>query len=148
MYETLGARTITHGIRTGVHFAVWAPNARRVSVVGDFNGWDGRVHPMRAIRPAGVWEIFIPDLGEGDRYKFEVLGADGRRVLKADPCGRYFETPPRTASIVWNSGRYDWERRRVDARRGRRRRQWLRKPMSIYEVHLGSWQRARRRPRC
>ncbi|MDO8677705.1 MAG: 1,4-alpha-glucan branching protein GlgB [Acidobacteriota bacterium] len=141
LYETLGARTITHGIRTGVHFAVWAPNALRVSVVGDFNSWDGRVHPMRAIRPAGYWEIFLPDLGQGDRYKFEVLGADGRLVLKADPCGRYFETPPRTASIVWNSGNYEWQDRAwMKARETRG--QWLRKPMSIYEVHLGSWQRS------
>ena len=140
LYETLGARTITHGIRTGVHFAVWAPNARRVSVVGDFNNWDGRVHPMRAIRPAGYWEIFLPDQGEGDRYKFEVLGADGRLVLKADPCGRYFETPPQTASIVWKGGSYDWQDEAWLTARAAAG-QWLRKPMSIYEVHLGSWQR-------
>ncbi|MEO8680220.1 MAG: 1,4-alpha-glucan branching enzyme, partial [Vicinamibacterales bacterium] len=108
-FDKLGARPITHGIRAGVHFAVWAPNARRVSVVGDFNAWDGRVHPMRAIRPGGYWEIFLPDLGQGDPYKFEVVGADGQRVLKADPWGRYFETPPRTASIVWNSDAYAWQ---------------------------------------
>ena len=141
IYETLGARTITHGIRTGVHFAVWAPNARRVSVVGDWNAWDGRVHPMRAIRPAGYWEIFLPDLGQGDRYKFEVVAADGARVLKADPCGRHFETPPRTASIVWNSGGYQWrDTAWMDARGSKQ--QWLRRPMSTYEVHLGSWQRS------
>ena len=141
LYETLGARTITHGIRSGVHFAVWAPNALRVSVVGDFNNWDGRVHPMRAIRPAGYWEIFLPDLGQGDRYKFEVLGADGQRVLKADPCGRYFETPPRTASVVWDSGDYQWQDDAWMAARAAAG-QWLHKPMSIYEVHLGSWQRS------
>ena len=141
LYETLGARTITHGIRSGVHFAVWAPNALRVSVVGDFNNWDGRVHPMRAIRPAGYWEVFLPDLGHGDRYKFEVLGADGQLVLKADPCGRYFETPPRTASVVWNSGHYEWQDSAwMTARTATD--QWLRKPMSVYEVHLGSWQRS------
>ena len=140
LYDTLGARTITHGIRAGVHFAVWAPNARRVSVVGDFNSWDGRVHPMRAIRPAGYWEIFLPDQGEGDRYKFEVLGADGQRVLKADPCGRYFEIPPRTASVVWNSGNYDWQDGGWMTARAQAG-QWLRKPMTTYEVHLGSWQR-------
>ena len=140
-FNKLGARRITHGIRDGVHFAVWAPNARRVSVVGNFNAWDGRVHPMRALRPGGYWEIFIPDLPTGERYKFEVAGADGSIVLKSDPCGRYFEIPPDTASIVWDSPGYEWndaewmaDRRRLD--------QWKRRPMSIYEVHLGSWQRS------
>ena len=141
VYERLGARAITHGIREGVHFAVWAPNARRVSVVGDFNAWDGRVHPMRAIRPAGYWEIFLPDLGHGDRYKFEVIGASGQAVLKSDPCGRRFELPPRTASIVWHDAPYDWtDHQWMAARAGQG--QSLRRPMSIYEVHLGSWQRA------
>src|SRR5918993_3605105 len=132
-FDKLGARKITHGIRDGVHFAVWAPNAKRVSVVGNFNAWDGRVHPMRALRPGGYWEVFIPDLGGGDPYKFEIAGADGSLVLKSDPCGRYFEIPPDTASIVWDSAGYEWadaewvaERRRVD--------QWKRRPMSIYEV--------------
>ena len=97
--DTLGARVTSRFIRPGVHFAVWAPNALRVSVVGDFNGWDGRVHPMRAITPAGYWEIFLPDLAAGACYKFEVVGAHGEVVLKADPCGRYFETPPRTAFV-------------------------------------------------
>ena len=91
-----------------MHFAVWAPNARRVSVVGDFNGWDGRVHPMRALVPSGLWEIFLPDLGIGDRYKFEVVTPQNQIVLKADPCGRYFETPPHTASIVWDADEYAW----------------------------------------
>ncbi len=136
-FEKLGARPITHGIRRGVHFAVWAPNARRVSVVGDFNGWDGRVHPMR-VRSSGYWETFLPDLAAGDRYKFEVLGADGSVMLKADPCGRYFETPPRTASIVWSSDQYAWaDEAWMSARAGQDR--WLERPMSIYEVHLGSW---------
>ncbi len=88
---------------------MWAPNAKRVSVVGNFNAWDGRVHPMRALRPGGYWEIFIPDLGIGDPYKFEIIGAGGLPVLKADPCGRYFERPPDTASIVWDSGGYQWQ---------------------------------------
>jgi 1,4-alpha-glucan branching enzyme len=143
-FDKLGARPITHGIRDGVHFAVWAPNALRVSVVGAFNAWDGRVHPMRAVQPGGYWEIFLPDLGQGDPYKFEVVGAGGQRVLKADPCGRYFETPPRTASIVWNSDGYAWqddEWMKARADQG----QWLRRPMSVYEVHLGSWQRGRDR---
>ena len=141
VYDRLGARTITHGIRSGVHFAVWAPNAQRVSVVGDFNGWDGRVHPMRAFRPAGYWEIFLPDLGPGDRYKFEVVGAHGEAVLKTDPCGRRFELPPQTASIVWHNDPFNWtDRSWMEGRAASR--QWLRRPMSIYEVHLGSWQRA------
>jgi 1,4-alpha-glucan branching enzyme len=139
-FDKLGARLIIHGIRAGVHFAVWAPNAERVSVVGDFNGWDGRVHPMRAIRPGGYWEIFVPDLGQGDPYKFEVVGADGERVLKADPCGRYFETPPRTASIVWSSDSYAWQDGAWMTARADKAL-WLRQPMSVYEVHLGSWQR-------
>jgi 1,4-alpha-glucan branching enzyme len=140
-FNKLGARTITHGIRTGVHFAVWAPNARRVSVVGNFNAWDGRVHPMRAIVPGGYWEIFIPDLGQGDPYKFEVIGADGSRVLKSDPCGRYFEVPPQTASIVWDGTGHEWQDEAWMRARATRD-QWQRLPMSTYEVHLGSWQRS------
>ncbi len=140
-FEKLGARRITHGIREGVHFAVWAPNAKRVSVVGDFNAWDRRVHPMRAIRPGGYWELFMPDLGIGDPYKFEIIGADGLAVLKSDPCGRFFERPPDTASIVWDSSGYQWrDGDWMASRRGHE--QWRRRPMSIYEVHLGSWQRA------
>ena len=107
-FDKLGARPITHGIRDGVHFAVWAPSARRVSVVADFNGWDGRVHPMRA-RTSGYWEIFIPDLRVGERYKFEVLGADGRVVLKSDPYGFAMELRPLPArwlcSLTATSGK-------------------------------------------
>jgi 1,4-alpha-glucan branching enzyme len=139
-FDKLGARLITHGIRQGVHFAVWAPSARRVSVIGDFNRWDGRVHPMRA-RTSGYWEIFIPDLGVGERYKFEVLGADGRAVLKSDPCGRYFEPPPLTASIVWSSEAYEWGDESWMTSRVEQDR-WLKRPLSIYEVHLGSWRRS------
>jgi 1,4-alpha-glucan branching enzyme len=139
-YDRLGARPITHGIRAGVHFAVWAPAAKRVSVVGDFNRWDGRVHPMRA-RTGGYWEIFIPDLGVGDHYKFEVVGAGSTPVLKADPFGRYFETPPRTASIVWTGDGYHWGDGAWLAARPACER-WLERPMSIYEVHLGSWRRS------
>ncbi|MFN2445490.1 MAG: 1,4-alpha-glucan branching protein GlgB [Vicinamibacterales bacterium] len=140
LFDRLGARPLTHGLRRGVHFAVWAPNARRVSVVGDFDGWDGRVHPMRALVPSGVWEIFIPDLAAGERYKFEVVTADGIPVLKADPFGRFFETPPRTASIVWQGSDRAWGDDVWMASRpgGNSLR---RAPMSVYEVHLGSWQR-------
>jgi len=136
-FNRLGARPIQHGSRAGVHFAVWAPNARRVSVVGDFNGWDGRVHPMRTLVPSGLWEIFIPDLGVGDHYKFEIVSPHDHLLLKADPCGRYFEEPPRTASIVWES-KYEWYD--SDWMNGRDAQgAWIHKPMSIYEVHLGSW---------
>ncbi|MGH9386460.1 MAG: 1,4-alpha-glucan branching protein GlgB [Vicinamibacterales bacterium] len=142
VFDRLGARTITHGLRPGVHFAVWAPNARRVSVVGDFNQWDGRVHPMRAIRPAGYWEIFLPELGNGDRYKFEVVGATGHTVLKADPCGRAFEPPPLTASIVWGGDEFEWTDQEWMRDRETRSKRWQRAPMAVYEVHLGSWRRA------
>jgi 1,4-alpha-glucan branching enzyme len=140
LYERLGAHPMTHGLRRGVHFAVWAPNARRVSVVGDFNGWDGRVHAMRALVPSGVWEIFLPDLEPGVRYKFEVITAQGVPVLKADPFGRFFETPPRTASVVWHGRDHDWQDGEWMAARVARGSS-LARPMSIYEVHLGSWQR-------
>ncbi|MGE3277053.1 MAG: 1,4-alpha-glucan branching protein GlgB [Vicinamibacterales bacterium] len=138
-FERLGARVTTVGGASGVHFAVWAPNARRVSVVGQWNGWDGRVHPMRRLVPAGVWEIFIPGLGPGDPYKFEIVSPQGALLLKADPYGRQFEVPPKTASVVWDAP-YEWgDAGWMTDRAGKDH--WLREPMSIYEVHLGSWQR-------
>jgi 1,4-alpha-glucan branching enzyme len=139
-WEQLGSRRITVGLVTGVHFAVWAPNAARVSVIGDFNHWDGRVHCMRGLVPSGVWEIFIPDLEDGVRYKYEVRTAAGHLLEKADPYAQLFETPPRTASIVWTGGRYEWGDggwMRDRAALG----EWRERPMSIYEVHLGSWRR-------
>ncbi len=139
-FERLGARPMMHGIRAGVHFAVWAPNARRVSVVGDFNGWDGRIHPMRSLITSGLWEIFLPELGIGDRYKFEIVTTRNQLLLKSDPCGRFFELPPLTASIVWNDGGFEWSDEDWMARRPTRQ-MWHRAPMSVYEVHLGSWRR-------
>jgi 1,4-alpha-glucan branching enzyme len=139
-WERLGAhRVVVDGV-TGVHFAVWAPNAQRVSVIADFNRWDGRVHPMRKLVPAGIWEIFIPDLPDGACYKYEVRTSAGHLVDKSDPCGRRFEVPPNTASIVWTEGRYawgdgDWMRDRSSFGG------WHERPMSVYEVHLGSWRR-------
>ncbi|MGE3510355.1 MAG: 1,4-alpha-glucan branching protein GlgB [Vicinamibacterales bacterium] len=139
-FERLGAHRIRLGQTTGVHFAVWAPNAQRVSVVGDFNAWDGRVHPMRHLLPSGVWELFIPDLPDGEKYKFEIRTPEGYLLKKSDPFGVYFETPPQTASVVrdisgyqWSDG--DWMAERV------RRGEWRDEAMSIYEVHLGSWAR-------
>src|SRR5437867_8561722 len=101
IYEKLGSqRRVLDGVR-GTSFAVWAPNARRVSVVGDFNGWDGRSHAMRHLGPSGVWELFIPGVGEGALYKYEILDAHGALGLKTDPYGLFFEPAPKNASIVW-----------------------------------------------
>ena len=123
----------------GVAFAVWAPNARRVSVVGDFNAWDGRRHPMRLRPEAGVWELFIPRLGPGESYKYEIVGADGQLLLKADPVARATECPPRTGSVVAPAPAFRW----TDAEwmEGRGARQRPDAPMSVYEVHAGSWLR-------
>ncbi len=137
LWKTLGAHADTSlGVR-GTRFAVWAPNATRVSVVGDFNNWDGRRHVMRLHPGHGVWEIFLPGIGQGTLYKFEVLDGKGRLLpLKADPIGHFFEAPPGNATIVYKS-RYQWcdqtwmtQRSSVPA---------LDQPISIYEVHLGSW---------
>jgi len=140
-HEKLGAHPMNLGAISGVHFAVWAPNADRVSVVGDFNHWDGRRHPMRLLAPQGVWEIFIPGLGNGEKYKFEIRAkAGGGVVQKTDPFARRLEVPPLSASVVWEPGPYSWS----DGEWMERRRQenaWFDRPMSIYEVHLGSWAR-------
>jgi 1,4-alpha-glucan branching enzyme len=121
-------------------FAVWAPNARRVSVVGDFNNWDGRQHPMRVRGGSGVWELFIPGLAEGEIYKYEIKGRDGHYLgLKADPYGFSSEVRPKTASVVCNIDRYKWHDQEWMAQRASR--QSLQWPIAIYEVHLGSWRR-------
>jgi 1,4-alpha-glucan branching enzyme len=140
-YEKLGAHQIVLDDVAGVVCAVWAPNARRVSVVGDFNQWDGRRHPMRRHPGAGIWELFVPGLGEGGRYKFEILGQDGALLaLKADPFAFEFEAEePRTASVVASLDGYDWNDGEWAA--GRARRNALGAPIAIYEVHLGSWRR-------
>ncbi|GGC25845.1 1,4-alpha-glucan branching enzyme GlgB 1 [Novosphingobium marinum] len=121
----------------GTAFSVWAPNARRVSVVGDFNQWDGRRHPMRLRHSAGVWELFLPRIGPGARYKFEVAGADGGIVQKADPLARQTEAPPATGSVVAAKARYAWTD--SDWMEERARRHGTGAPISIYEVHAGSW---------
>jgi 1,4-alpha-glucan branching enzyme len=121
---------------TGTSFAVWAPNARGVRVIGDFNFWDGHAHPMRSLGGSGVWEIFVPGVGEGTRYKFEICGPDGSWQRKADPMARLAQRPPDTASVVCRS-RYEWGD--GDWLAARTRRDPLRQPMSVYEVHLGSW---------
>ncbi|HET9732424.1 MAG TPA: 1,4-alpha-glucan branching protein GlgB [Acidimicrobiales bacterium] len=137
LWEVLGAHCRVHDGVSGTAFAVWAPNARSVRVVGDFNLWDGRVHPMRTMGQSGLWELFLPDVGPGCRYKFEILTQQGHLLLKADPMARATELPPGTASIVaapdhhqWRDGDWMNQRERADHRR---------QPMSVYEMHLGSW---------
>src|SRR5262249_29314620 len=125
---------------TGVHFAVWAPNAERVSVIGDFNAWDGRVHPMRHLATGGIWEIFIPDLPDGEKYKYEIRAKTGALLKKSDPFGVAFEVPPRPASIVREISSYEWQDAAWMAER-EAQGSWLDRPMAIYEVHLGSWAR-------
>jgi 1,4-alpha-glucan branching enzyme len=141
LYHRLGAHPGKVGDVSGVAFAVWAPRARRVSVVGSFNGWDGRLHPMRRMGATGIWELFVPDIGEGAVYKFEILAEDGRRSLKLDPFAFRTETRPETAGIVhgldhhvWSDGDGAWmeKRQATDP---------LRRPWSIYEVHLGGFRR-------
>jgi len=139
-YRLLGARSHEVSGIAGILFAVWAPNAERVSVVGDFNCWDGRCHPMRVLGGSGVWELFIPDLAPGAIYKFEIRSRhSGHIVLKSDPYGRQFERRPQTASIVADPAPYEWKDQLWMGRR--KNADWMHEPMSIYEVHLGSWQR-------
>jgi len=140
LYEKLGAHPITLAGTEGVVFALWAPNARRVSVVGDFNGWDGRRHPMRKRHEAGVWELFIPGVSRGAFYKYEIVGVDGTQLpLKSDPIGFSAEPPPSTASRVNGIVVHDWDDGVwMSTRAGLQDRS---EPISIYEVHLGSWRR-------
>jgi 1,4-alpha-glucan branching enzyme len=140
IYDRLGAHPTKIGSADGVHFATWAPNATRVSVVGDWNGWDGRVNPMRSLGASGVWEIFIPSAHLGARYKFELRSRHGEVMVKADPYGFAFEVPPLSASLVSRLD-YEWK---DDAWMQSRDRlgSWLDRPMAAYEVHLGSWGRA------
>src|SRR5271170_7022323 len=136
IYEKLGAQLrVIDGVH-GTSFAVWAPNAQRVSVVGDFNQWDGRIHPMRLLGASGVWEIFIPGVGQGAHYKFEMRDAHGRTKLNTDPFGFFFEVAPKQAAIVWDSQKFKWND--DDWMKKRRERDPLRSPLSIYEVHAGS----------
>ena len=139
-FEKMGAHRITVGTTVGIHFAVWAPNADRVSVVGDFNGWDGRVHPMRLLAPAGIWEIFIPELRDGENYKFEIRTPSGEILKKADPFGFAFEVPPQSASVVRDISHYEWKDD-VWMKTRREQGEWLGRPMATYEAHLGSWAR-------
>jgi len=138
LYEVLGARPMQHEGVAGTGFAVWAPHAVSVGLMGDMNGWDARCHPMRRL-DSGVWELFVPDVATGARYKYEVVTASGERTQRADPCGRAAELRPATASEVWGAESYTWgDDAWMAGRRG-----WTAdmEPMSVYEVHLGSWRR-------
>jgi len=135
LWQRLGAHETTVDGVAGTAFGVWAPNARAVRVVGDFNSWDGRLHPMRALGSSGIWELFLPGVGAGARYKYELVTPSGALTLKADPVAFAAERPPKTASVVytsnytWGDGTWMAARERSDAPAS---------PMSIYEVHLGS----------
>ncbi|UJQ94549.1 1,4-alpha-glucan branching protein GlgB [Mariluticola halotolerans] len=140
LFDKLGAHVLEFEGVSGTHFAVWAPNARRVSVVGPFNDWDGRRHPMRLRVDTGIWEVFIPEIGPGTIYKYEIIGVDGDLLpLKADPFAQQGEIRPSNASVVADPTPFEW----TDAAYMEKRAQgdWRRAPMSIYEVHLGSWRR-------
>jgi 1,4-alpha-glucan branching enzyme len=136
LYEKLGAHVRTLDGVEGTAFAVWAPSARSVSVVGDFNSWDGRLHPMRSLGSSGIWELFLPDVTEGQRYKFEVRTQAGELLLKADPLAFETELPPLTASVV-HQPRHTWKDEAWLERRAAT--EPLAEPVSIYEVHAGSW---------
>ncbi len=139
IYNNLGAHLREVDGIYGTAFAVWAPNARRVSVKGDFNHWRDDANPMRRLGSSGVWELFIPNIGEGMRYKFDLLMVDGEVREKTDPFGFFFETAPDNAAIVWNPRKFDWHDH--DWMVARANANPLREPMSIYELHLGSWRR-------
>ncbi|MCM8794292.1 MAG: 1,4-alpha-glucan branching protein GlgB [Candidatus Omnitrophica bacterium] len=139
LYEKLGARQTTAGGRQGVYFAVWAPDALEVSVIGDFNGWQRGRHRLAPRKQSGIWEGFIPDLTTGTLYKYHIVSKfHGCQTQKADPFAFFCETPPKTASVVWDLA-YEWGDQRWMASRGQRNA--LAAPISVYEVHLGSWMR-------
>ena len=138
-YEKFGAHPAVEAGITGVHFAVWAPDAMRVSVVGDFNFWDGRRHQMKKRGPSGIYEIFIPGLKPGAIYKYEIKTKAGLPMLKADPYGNFAELRPNTASVVWDMSGYKWNDDEWIKEREAAKDRLKDSPMSIYEVHLGSW---------
>ena len=138
-YHKMGAHPLTLDGVEGVHFAVWAPNAVRVSVVGWFNNWDGRIHPLQQRGGSGLWELFMPHLKPGDLYKFEVKGHKAFLAQKADPYAFASELRPRSASMVWDIAKYEWKD--ADWLAARAQKHWLEEPLSVYEVHLSSWRR-------
>lgn len=139
IYEKLGANPTTIDGVDGVLFGVWAPNARRVSVIGEFNNWDGRRNPMRLLENSGIWEIFIPGLKDNDRYKFEIKTSNGEVIQKSDPYGKFAELRPSTTSLVFDINNYEWEDGNWYEIRKNQDKYNI--PMNIYEVHMGSWKR-------
>lgn len=139
LYEKLGSHPLALGGVDGTHFAVWAPDAASVSVIGDFNGWDNKRHPLFPRERSGIWEGFLSGIGHGTLYKYHIVSRyHGHKMDKTDPYARFCEVPPRTAGIVWDIS-YDWHD--DEWMKGRGRRQTLQSPISVYELHLGSWQR-------
>lgn len=140
VYEKLGAHSMTHGGTKGVVFSVWAPEAKKVSVIGSFNNWDGRTHQMRARGASGVWELFIPGVEEGDLYRFEIKTKEGHVLKKIDPYAFYFEKRPANACVVYGiDNKHDWQD--SSWMKKRKTTNWVEKPISVYEVHLGSYKR-------
>ncbi len=139
LYEVMGGRLCVHQGIEGAKFAIWAPEAQGVSLVGDFNYWDGRVNPMRVMGSSGVWELFIPGLKQGEKYKFEIRTRQGHIRLKSDPYALGFELRPKTAAVLCDVDHYPWGDQEWMQERGRRHRDSF--PMTIYEVHLGSWKK-------
>ena len=138
-YQVLGSHVVRQDGIQGIRFSVWAPNAKRVSVVGDFNRWDGRIHLMAAHGSSGVWEIFIPDLISGVLYKFEILSVTGELLVKTDPYANAFEMRPNTAGLAGVAITHDWQDQHwLDQRK---QWDWLHQPLNIYEIHIGSWKR-------
>ena len=139
LYDKLGAHVVTHAGTSGTYFAVWAPDAEQVSVIGDFNGWNKKSHRLHPKGQSGIWEGFLPDIGKGTLYKYHVASRfNGYRVDKADPFSIFNEVPPKTASIIWDLD-YSWGDQEWLA--SRRHRSGLDRPMAIYEMHVGSWRR-------
>ena len=140
IHRKLGSHTMVHQGIAGTSFAVWAPSARSVSLVGSFNHWDGRQTPMRSLGNCGVWEIFIPGVGPGTLYKYEIYTQSGERLLKTDPYGMCFEVRPKTATVVCEPAQYQWhDHEWMESRKSLS----LNRPISVYEVHLGSWKRGK-----
>ena len=137
VHHKMGSQVLTIEGVIGVSFVIWAPNAERVSVVGDFNHWDGRYHAMRSLGESGIWELFIPGLESGMKYKYEIGARQGSPILKTDPYGTCFEAPPNNASIICDTDNYQWND--DEWVQSRIQTDWKDQPISIYEMHLGSW---------